>query len=1662
MDAATAGMHRRRRRRKQQGSETMINEDKQPMHRLPDTIHRLLRTVTAASAVLLWIAGAAVAANATGDAPVDTAQFRADTEALLKHPHRMTGTPAGDAAVDYLRGRLEAIGPDRLIEQVFTFPQTVVEECGLSVVSPAAGRTVEYELTPMRPNGVVPPATPAEGLTGELVYVGADRAEAADVPSLQDRIVVLDYASGDTWRRVFREGAKAVIFVGGRNAPALTALSTPVSANLPRYYYAGDPDDLKGGGRATVRCRVRWSRTKGRNLVALIRGQQPVFLLDKDEVVIFAAQADSFGEAPRQSPAARGAANCAALLQLAAHLKANPPRRHVAIVFFSGEARGHAGASAFYRALGSGTGEESVLLQQRAASLSRERTYTQNMLEILKLEDPLATDSDLKGRLRDILDDRIENRVRDIDVEVQDLNLERAALQETQSESQEVKDRIQALKARGDELRKQKMRWNNLRRAIAQGTDTTEYADDLHRLVEQVRGEIVARQKELVEEEEALDSDRKVSQTFAEMWIGLHMSINFDDTSRRWSFMAGGEADVRSAEDIPGLYGRINNTIRRAYEALVEDEAAMAPKHFEPAVVSGELSPARNMIAARYITQSGDIAGRLGIYNIIATTMQARFDREGTPGDVLEALQLGVIEGQVADLLALIPAVLDRDGLSTRSAIGPRNEFFVPIFSEGNTPGVPRAMGKPKLGSLFNIPIQGAAVQIFHGQYHTPGKEIHQIPAYENYEVTISDANGCYAYGPVINGSQHNYLVQGFGVKLDEQGLVSWASNSASDRTVYNRLNMNECNRGCAVLIPIPKPKDAVDVSAYDALANNAFEKGKSYLRTLDGITHWYCEDRVKAVKLFGLKGVVAVNNGPIGLRDTATREDYSGKGFPMAPSWRPAQVGLRTASDLWRLNEARMQIQRKRGVTNASIEELHGRVEDLMIKSTAATAPQTAEALAISAAWGEEPVYTHTRSSLDDLVKAVLVLLALSVPFAFALERLLIGATTIYRQIGWFVVMFILTFVALYLSHPAFAISNTPLIIFLGFAVVVLSSLVIIIIMRKFEVELKVLQGLTSTVHAADVSRFSTVMAAMSMGISTMRRRPIRTALTALTIILLTFTILCFASFDTQLGVMRMFEGLPPQYTGVFVNDVNWSEFDDEVLHVVEGRWGDRNLVCPRYWVSPRPENELGVLASRGDGSRPLALRGLLGLRPEELERREDLAQVIAPEALRDGGVLFTRAVTERLGITPGSEVLLGGLRLRAGEPLEAVDLGALQDMHGESILPVDFMDDAEEGKKAAAEASAESALMMEGSFTYLPVDAIAIVSAETAKRLHASLHAVAVYTENRTQAVALAEDLTRIQPFPVSATREDGVYVHALGPVLAASGVKDLFFPILLGGLVVFGTMLGSVTDREREIYTFSALGLAPPHVASLFFAEALVYSVIGGLGGYLLAQSSLEVLSRLAVYGWVDVPEMNYSSTNAIITILIVMLTVLVSAIYPAIKASRSANPGILRTWRLPAPEGNAFNIAFPFTVSEYDITGVVSFLKEHFDNFQDVGLGDFMAKGTKLVRTEDGMVGLEADLALAPFDLGVGEHFVLRSQPSDIPGIDEVHIQLLRTSGQPRDWTRLNKTLLDDLRRQFLIWRSLPHETMEIYRQRTLTTLGGTEERAESTAESGADA
>jgi hypothetical protein len=296
-----------------------------------------------------------------------------------------------------------------------------------------------------------------------------------------------------------------------------------------------------------------------------------------------------------------------------------------------------------------------------------------------------------------------------------------------------------------------------------------------------------------------------------------------------------------------------------------------------------------------------------------------------------------------------------------------------------------------------------------------------------------------------------------------------------------------------------------------------------------------------------------------------------------------------------------------------------------------------------------------------------------------------------------------------------------------------------------------------------------------------------------------------------------------------------------------------------------------------------------------------------------------------------------------------------------------------------------------------------------------------------------------------PVWAASKDGVQRLIFTVLTEVSGGLALFVPLLLGGLIIFGTLLGSISDREREIYTFSALGLSPGHVGALFLAEAAVYAVVGGMGGQLLAQSVGLVQSSLARAGLIQPASINYSSTNSLFAMAVVMATVLISAIYPAFRASKSANPGLSRTWKLPDPEGDKLSLMFPFTVSSFDITGAVSFLAEHFRHHDDAGFGDFAASDIGLENNVKGNLTLAADFALAPFDLGVTQRMTLTAIPSEIPGVDEVSVQISRRSGTRGDWLRANRVFLKDLRRQFLLWRTLSGDVIESYRMRTLQEL-----------------
>ena len=126
-------------------------------------------------------------------------------------------------------------------------------------------------------------------------------------------------------------------------------------------------------------------------------------------------------------------------------------------------------------------------------------------------------------------------------------------------------------------------------------------------------------------------------------------------------------------------------------------------------------------------------------------------------------------------------------------------------------------------------------------------------------------------------------------------------------------------------------------------------------------------------------------------------------------------------------------------------------------------------------------------------------------------------------------------------------------------------------------------------------------------------------------------------------------------------------------------------------------------------------------------------------------------------------------------------------------------------------------------------------IVPADVCRRLFKStLRSVEFRLDNEQQTKTVADELTRRFALAQFAGFDDGVRMISASNLASVSGAGQVAVPLLLAGLIIFNTMMGSIAERRREIHVYTSLGLAPLHVGALFVAEALTYGLIGTVFG------------------------------------------------------------------------------------------------------------------------------------------------------------------------------------------------------------------------------------
>ena len=199
------------------------------------------------------------------------------------------------------------------------------------------------------------------------------------------------------------------------------------------------------------------------------------------------------------------------------------------------------------------------------------------------------------------------------------------------------------------------------------------------------------------------------------------------------------------------------------------------------------------------------------------------------------------------------------------------------------------------------------------------------------------------------------------------------------------------------------------------------------------------------------------------------------------------------------------------------------------------------------------------------DVLFGVLFYIALFVPFAFCMERLLFSYTNIYKRIIAFCAILVVLIAVIYNVHPAFQLAYSPMVVILAFFIMGLSVMVTLIIYFRFEDEMSKIQQRARHMKSIEIGRWKAFVAAFILGVSNLRRRRLRTALTSATLIILTFTVMSFTAVKSLRQHTRLLFQEHSPYRGYLFKNVNWTDLPTESLSIVTDYFGSSSVVCNR-----------------------------------------------------------------------------------------------------------------------------------------------------------------------------------------------------------------------------------------------------------------------------------------------------------------------------------------------------------------------------------------------------------------------------------------------------------------------------------------------------------------
>jgi len=1557
---------------------------------------------------------------------------------------RSTGTPGAERAAAYIKDNFLEMGFEEVGSHRFTVPILKHRGSTLTLLEKATSISIQ----PIRSNLISPETIPKEGMEGPLVYVGAGELRDFNGKVVKGAIILMDLDSGKNWLHAASLGAKALIYVDrGQTSRAFFEDKIEITPiQFPRFHlpitkarelFGIFEESPEGMVHSKIRLTsdLKWEEATGENVYALISGVHPEL---KGELVLVEAFYDSTALVFGQSPGADEAIGVATLMEVARNLKQNPPERSVLLVATSGHAQSLAGMREMIWSIRVRSKDLREMRKELKATVKK----NQESIESLEGFDFAAlAEKEQEQAFQRALEERIKTEVDRISRQ-----LMRLRMQKKEDTDQNL---IQDLA--GERLLLRRLGWRKTFQDLTQDEQAA-----LNRLIplamrdHETILEDAQRQQKLIKDARlfrAIVKERELTAV-----VSLHLSTHGDGIG---AFNQGWLYHLKPTINRIAAYSELDKVLR---EGAAEWEESLGISE----LFRDTLRPSkRRSWQSWFIDQpplGGEVSALAGYLGVSLVTTQDARRMWGTPYDLPETVDWAYAAQQSALVTGLVRTVAKANVLQTRDL--PRVGFSM-------------VTGEAKFlrhGELFpDQPAPGSMILAFQGPAH--------------YYAMV-DSMGIFRLKGMAD-KRHVYdkvVIEGY--KFDQEtGMPVWAIDKKQTGKDAYRLKMYRRSMKTKLVMFASKP-----TTLFSLLEPRSF-RYMTIIDVLDGrreakpLRYWWSRIDTRS----SILALICLDEGtPLKflLSDTvlrkklilinADKENPQGKGY-LVDNWPFVHnTAFRVASDMWALLGPRIANLEKRGIFKERINQLTQEGISALeeAKSTLAAKEYDRFVEAANRSWAlATRVYNDVEKTQKDVLFGVLFYIALFVPFAFCMERFLFSYTNIHKRIIAFCAILVVLIAIIYQVHPAFHLAYSPMVVILAFFIIGLSLIVTLIIFFRFEEEMTLLQSRARHMKVGEVNRWKAFSAAFFLGVANLRRRRLRTILTCVTLIILTFTIMSFTSVKSTRHHARILYTKSAPYEGYLLKNINWLKIPSESLDMFRYTFEkDEGIIAPRVWLESedpsRPRLVPVRLRDRGSDA-----QGLVGLSAAEVHV-SGIKSILASGRWfnqdETHSVLLPQRMAQRLGIDlkdPESSIVrLWGIPFMVVGTFHGQQLQEKNDLDGEPLTPITYPQEAAmkitEEEMEAME-SEEDVQAFQSRYQHVPGELTLIIPYKTLLALGGQLKSVAVRPGPGIDIQDMANRLADRFGVSLFSGEKGGTYLYTASDTLGYSGVPNILIPLLISVFIVLNTMISSVYERKREIGIYTSVGLAPSHVSFLFVAEALAFAVLSVVLGYILAQTSASIFSGTSLWSGITV---NYSSLAGVAAMVLVILVVLVSVIYPSRVAAEIAIPDVNRAWKLPKSDGNTMEIMLPVQLKYKEYKGVGGYIFKYLEEHQNVSHGLFSTGDIRIASicpilhgsderahecTDDSCctslcLNFKAKVWLAPFDFGITQNVDVQFCPApDDPEFLGIKVNLVREAGEANAWRRINKAFLNQMRKQLLMWRSLEKEAQDGYEESFVT-------------------